>query len=117
MEIEQSGIILFMERYEEAVEFYTTRLGLPVRERKEHLTILDFGHSYLMVEENGVAAAAEKSRAQNPAVLRIDVLDFEQTVEQLNGRGVGVSVHRFDWGTIGVIIDPEGNRIELKEAV
>ncbi|WP_369688918.1 VOC family protein [Bacillus sp. FJAT-26390] len=30
-------------------------------------------------------------------------------------RGVQVKVESFDWGTIGIVIDPEGNRIELKD--
>ncbi len=51
------------------------------------MTILEFGGSYLMVE----------------------------TVKELRERGVSIDVRMFDWGTIGVIIDPEGNRIELKD--
>jgi lactoylglutathione lyase len=30
-------------------------------------------------------------------------------------RGIAVDVRRFAWGTVGVIINPEGNRIELKD--
>ncbi|WP_425531848.1 VOC family protein [Paenibacillus cellulosilyticus] len=36
-------------------------------------------------------------------------------MEELSRRGVEVKVRQFYWGTIGVIIDPEGNRIELKD--
>jgi lactoylglutathione lyase len=33
----------------------------------------------------------------------------------MRNRGVNVDVHTFDWGKIGVIVDPEGNRIEIKD--
>ena len=111
----ESGIILFTEHYERAVEFYTERMGLPLRERGKGLSVLDFGGSYLMIEEHGVSSAEEKTRGQNPTVLRLNVNDFDETVQELQGRGVDVKVLSFDWGTIGVIIDPEGNRIEIKD--
>jgi lactoylglutathione lyase len=115
MKIKESGIILFLENYEVSVRFYIDRLALPVREQQDDLTIFEFGASYLMVEDKGVASEQEKTRAQNPTVLRIDIQDFNKTIEELELREVQVSVHKHSWGTIGVIIDPEGNRIELKE--
>ncbi|WP_248926239.1 VOC family protein [Paenibacillus hamazuiensis] len=93
------------------------RLGLPVRTSKPGLTMFDFEGSYLMIEHNGVASATAKSRAQNPTVIRLNVYDFEESVREMTERGVEVSVRRFDWGgTIGAITDPEGNRIEIKQA-
>jgi lactoylglutathione lyase len=116
MIIKESGIIVFMEHYEAAVEFYAEKLGLPIRQRTEHLTFFEFGNSYLLVEQQGVASDNEKTRAQNPTVLRLDVEHFDAAVEELAARGVEVRVRRHDWGIIGIIIDPEGNRIELKAA-
>ncbi|MGG1637757.1 VOC family protein [Paenibacillus sp. FSL K6-3182] len=117
MNIHEAGIIIFMENYKETLDFYKTKLGLPVREQKEDLTIFDFGKSYLMVEDHGVSSAAEKTRAQNPTVLRLDVTDFDVTIKEIRDRGIEVKVYTPSWGTIGVIIDPEGNRIEIKEAI
>lgn len=116
MNIKESGIILFMENYEDAVDYYAFQMGLTIRERQTDLTVFDFGSSYLMVERGGVGSSVEKSRAQNPSVLRFDVIDFEQAVLELLDRKVIVDVHKHSWGTIGVIIDPEGNRIEIKKA-
>lgn len=114
MKVKETGVILFCEHYETTLEFYVKKIGLGVRQQKEGLTMLAFGGSYLMIERNGVAADHEKTRAQNPTVLRFDVDNMEEVVNELRGRGVSIDVKRFDWGTIGVIIDPEGNRIELK---
>ncbi len=114
MKIKETGFILFLENYELNTSFYTEKLGLEVRERKEGLTKLNFGGSYLMIEDRGVACSSEKSRAQNPTIIRIEVEDFDKTMEELMDRDIQVKVHKFDWGTIGVVIDPEGNRIEIK---
>jgi lactoylglutathione lyase len=84
-------------------------------ERKEGLSKLDFGGSYLMIEDKGVFSSTEKTRAQNPTVIRIEVQDFDEAIREIGNRGVTIQVHKFDWGTIGVIVDPEGNRIEIKD--
>jgi lactoylglutathione lyase len=115
MKIKQTGFILFLEHYEENVKFYIDKLGLRIRERKEGLSVLDFGGSYLMLEENGVFNSVEKTRSQNPTVIRIEVLDFEETIREIEQRGITILIQKFNWGTIGVIIDPEGNRIEIKD--
>jgi len=109
-------VILFTEHYHRAVEFYETVLALEVRDRQEDLTVFAFGQSYLMVEKNGFASAAEKDRRQNPTVLRLDVLDFGPTVVQLRERNTDVQAHVHPWGRIAVLVDPEGNRIEIKDA-
>lgn len=115
MKIKESGIILFVENYPAALRFYSSQIGLPIREQLANLTIFEFGHSYLMLEDGGVSSPAAKSRSQNPTVIRLDVEDFEQTVQELQDRHVAIEVYSHSWGVIGVIIDPEGNRIEIKK--
>ncbi|MUT64642.1 VOC family protein [Paenibacillus sp. NEAU-GSW1] len=115
MIIKETGFILFLENYEEHIQFYTEKLGLKVREKDEGLSKLEFGGSYLMVEHQGVSSRTEKSRSQNPTVIRIEVEDFDAAVTELEQRGVAVEVQPHSWGTIGIIVDPEGNRIELKK--
>lgn len=68
-----------------------------------------------MIENCGVLSTSEKDRSQNPTVLRFEVEDIEEAVNELKCRGVQATIHVFKWGKIGVIIDPEGNRIEIKE--
>ncbi|MCM3628570.1 VOC family protein [Paenibacillus glycanilyticus] len=115
MNIKESGLILFVENYPAALDFYTHQLGLPVREQQPELTVFQFGNSYLMVEKGGAASPAAKSRSQNPTVLRLDVEDFEQTVQELRNRHVTIEVSTHSWGIIGILLDPDGNRIEIKK--
>lgn len=115
MKIKETGLILFLENYEENARFYTDKLGLKITEKKDRLMKLEFGGSYLMVEDQGVASQIEKTREQNPTVIRIGVSDFDETIKELTNREVSIRVMTFDWGTIGVFVDPEGNRIEIKD--
>lgn len=107
------GIILFVEHYDAAVEFYRDTLDLPLLKDQGDLVILGFGSGYLMVEREGVAKE-RKSRAENPTVLRFNVADVEQSAAMLRGRGVQIEVHSFPWGIVGQFRDPDGNACELR---
>jgi lactoylglutathione lyase len=115
MRIQRPGLSLFVEHYPECVAFYRDALGLPVQQVKETLTTFAFGDGYLMVEQGGVSYSQEKTRQQNPAVLRFDVPDLVAAVTELRSAGVPVDHLRFDWGEIGVFVDPDGNRCEFKQ--
>ena len=110
----QPGIILFTERFEACVAFYRVALGLPVVFDKGHLICLGFGAAYLMIEKEGAASDGAKSRAQNPTILRFNVVDVEAAADLLRGRGIDVEIATFDWGTIGKFQDPDGNLGELR---
>ena len=69
-----------------------------------------------MVETGGRAVPDGKPREQNLFVLRFNVADFAATAEMLRGRGLTVDVQSWDWGTIGVFLDPDGNRCELRNS-
>lgn len=114
MEISQPGVILFTHDYEACVAFYRDRLGLAVTQEKDALTKFAFGPAYLMVERGGPPTQGEKNRTQNPTILRFDVADVQVAADELIGRGVEVEVKVLPWGAIGVFLDPDGNRCELK---
>lgn len=71
-------------------------------------------NGYVMVEQGGVGNQNEKTRDQNPTVLRFDVDSLEESVRQLEKRGVSFKNKqlKFSWGTIGVFDDPDGKALE-----
>lgn len=111
-----TGVILKTERYDECVRFYRDLLGLPVWFAKDGLCCLRFGFGYLMVETGGRAQVAGKTVAENPKVLRFHVQDLTVAADTLRRAGTAVDLLSFDWGAIGVFIDPDGNPCELAEA-
>ena len=110
------GIILFTERFDECVEFYRDKIGLPVWFVKEALCCLHFGSGYLMIESGGVAKASRKTVQENPSSLRFNVMDVNAAADLLSSKGIDVEVVSFDWGTIARFTDPDGNRCSLKNA-
>lgn len=110
------GIILKTEKLLECVEFYASVLGLPVWFSKENLVCLRFGDGYLMIESGGVSHAESKSTAENPTVLRFNVYDLKKASDVLRERQVKVTVRVFEWGTIAIFNDPDGNICELADA-
>jgi lactoylglutathione lyase len=117
MQIARSGIILYVEHYDQCVRFYRDQVLLPVEYVKETLTCFTFGTSYLMVEQDGVSSSTEKTIAQNPTVLRFNVSNVKTAADELRKRSVAVEELTFDWGKIGVFVDPDGNRCELKNPI
>jgi lactoylglutathione lyase len=118
LDFREFGLILFVERYEECKDFYKNILQLKVRKVKDSLVSFELPNGYLMVERGGVGNDQEKTRDQNPTVIRFDVELLDPVVKQLAERGVYFkedSILKFSWGTIAVINDPDGNRIEIGE--
>ncbi|RPF55495.1 VOC family protein [Aquisalibacillus elongatus] len=117
MKFSEFGLILFVEEYEKCIDFYRDVLQLPIRNIKDTLVTFDLPNGYLMVEQGGIASNQEKQREQNPTVIRFDVDTLKTEVERLEERGISFINKKieFDWGTIAVFTDPDGNRIELGE--
>lgn len=114
MKLIKAGVVLFAEHYDECVMFYRDKVGLPFISATPELTVLAFDQAYLMIEKGGVSSITQKSRSQNPTVLRFNVANVEVSAEELRSRDVEVEVKTFPWGVIGVFTDPDGNRCELK---
>ncbi|MFG6149267.1 VOC family protein [Halobacillus sp. B23F22_1] len=117
MKVQETGLILFVENYNACVDYYENKLKINKRSEKKDLTTFDISTGYLMIERGGVSSNKEKSRGQNPTVLRFDVFSLESAVLELKSRGVEFIENRldFDWGKIAVCNDPDGNRIEIGE--
>ena len=117
MKILRPGIIIFTEHYQKCVVFYRDLLGLEIIFKNDSLTCFDFGGAYFMVESNGISKTIEKTRAENPTVIRFNVENVETTANELQTQNIDVSVTKYSWGTIGVFKDPDGNRCQLKDAL
>jgi len=119
LEIVQNGIVLKTERYAECCEFYRDTLKLPVIFVEDHdtwnITCFAIGSGYLMVETGGVGAPPEKTFAQSPMKIRLNVTDLNATVAELQKDGLDLEVQQHDWGSVSEINDPDGNRVALRQ--
>lgn len=113
MNIEMPGLVLFAQDYSACVRFYREVLGLPLLFARDGQSCLHFGGAYLMIESDGWAHRRGKSRAENPTVLRFNVLDVLATAAELQGKGLAVTLEQQELGAIASFADPDGNRCEL----
>ncbi|OZG71627.1 glyoxalase [Hahella sp. CCB-MM4] len=124
MEIERTGIILRVERFDECVNFYHQLFGLPIlfesQEGDFRLACLDFYGAYLMIETGGMTKDGEKkdgekTMAENPTRLRFNVRDIEQAAVSLKNWGIEPKINRYPWGTTINITDPDGNSVGIRD--
>lgn len=94
----QTGLVLFVENYDACVAFYRNVLELPLIKDQGDIIILGFGNGYLMIEPGGTARA-QKSRVDNPAILRFNVADVDAVAGKLRALGVAVDVQANPWAS------------------
>lgn len=119
IKIKRTGIILNTKHFDKCVAFYHDLFDLPVMFEKRdggfRLTCLQFGASYLMIETEGVANPAGKSVAENATKIRFNVEDIQQALEDLKAYGIDAEVVTTDWGSTINIVDPDGNRVGIRD--
>jgi len=119
VEIVQTGLVLKTENYDECCAFYRDILDLPIIFVEDHdtwnITCFAIGPGYLTVETGGVAAPPQKTFAQSPMKLRLNVSDLDAAVAEIQDRGVALDIQAYDWGRVAELNDPDGNRVALRQ--
>jgi len=118
MEIDRTGLILYVRKYSECVTFYQTVLGLPILFQNSDLTCFDFFGTYLMVEiEDRVDyLEIDDGSLKNFSCLRMNVADVSFFSEALKEKNIYVDYQEHDWGTVAKFKDPDGNLIAFKDS-
>ena len=107
-----------------ALEFYTNVLGLekrvenPTPDGPRFLTVGVKGDEFQLVLWPGVAGQAQPALGSPPPSVTFVTDDCRKTVEELKSRGVEfvTDVLEFPWGYVAQFLDPDGNRLQLREA-
>ena len=120
MNIEEYGIILNVEKFDECVVFYKTLFNLPEMfskiEGEFKLTCLKLGGAYLMIETEGTAVPNGKSIDQSATALRFNISDLDKTLNQVQEYDPSAQIVEYDWGSVIRLFDPDGNRISIRDA-
>jgi predicted enzyme related to lactoylglutathione lyase len=107
-----------------ALDFYTSVLGLekrvenPTPDGPRFLTVGVKGDDFQLVLWPGTPGRAEPAMGQPPPSITIETDDCRKTVEELTSRGVefATDVLEFPCGYVAQFHDPDGNRLQLREA-
>ena len=118
MKLDRTGIILFVDKYDECVSFYRDIIKLPVLFQKEDLTCFEFGGSYLMIEpqENESFTNKEVVKDKNQICLRFNVSNIKLHCEKLLSLEIPIKIEEYEWGTVARFKDPDGNNCSLKDS-
>jgi predicted enzyme related to lactoylglutathione lyase len=107
-----------------ALDFYTGVLGLekrvenPTPDGPRFLTVGATGDEFMLVLWPGTPGQAQPALGSPPPTVTFVTDDCRRTVEELSSRGVEfvTDVLEFPWGYVAQFVDPDGNRLQVREA-
>ena len=108
---------------DKALDFYTSVLGLekrvenPTPDGPRFLTVGAKGDEFQLVLWPGTPGHAEPALGSPPPSVTFVTDDCQKTVEELKSRGVAfvTDVLEFPWGYVAQFLDPDGNRLQIRE--
>jgi predicted enzyme related to lactoylglutathione lyase len=106
-----------------ALDFYTNTLGMekrvenPTPDGPRFLTVGVSGNDFMLVLWPGTPGEAVPAMGRPPASVTIEVDDCRETVEEFKSRGVEFisDVLEFEWGYVAQFVDPDGNRLQVRQ--
>ena len=106
-----------------ALDFYTNALGLehrvenPTPDGPRFLTVGVRGDDFMLVLWPGEPGKAVPAMGRPPASITIETEDIHATYDELKSRGVEFisDVLEFEWGSVAQFVDPDGNRLQIRE--
>jgi predicted enzyme related to lactoylglutathione lyase len=115
---------LFVSDQDKALDFYTNVVGLEKKgenatpQRPRFLSVGVGDQDFQLLLWPGTPGQGEPVGERVPAAYTIATADIRGAVEVLESRGVQfeTGVLEFPWGYIAVFTDPDGNRLQLREA-
>jgi lactoylglutathione lyase len=116
MIFDRTGIILYVFKYKECVDFYKNTLELKQLFSTEMLTCFEFGNSYLMVEVDD-EIQNEPNATRNRTCLRMNVPDVKVLADKLLLKNINVNYQEHSWGTVAKFFDPDGNLCAFKDSL
>jgi predicted enzyme related to lactoylglutathione lyase len=117
-------ISVFVSDQDDALDFYTNVLGLerrvdaPTPAGPRFVSVGVKGQDFELVLWPGTPGQGQAAQGRIPAQYTIATDDCHQAVEELQSRGVKFEdgILDFPWGSVAPFQDPDGNRLQLREA-
>jgi predicted enzyme related to lactoylglutathione lyase len=114
---------VFVTDQDRALDFYTNVLGFekrgdnPTPEGPRFLAVGLKGQDFQLVLWPGTPGQGQPVQGRVPASCTVETRDIRYAVEALKARGVKfeTEVLEFPWGFIAVFLDPDNNRLQLRE--
>ena len=113
----------FVSDQDKALDFYTKLLDFekradnPTPDGPRFLTVAVKGQEVELVLWPGKHGEGQPIGGRFPAACTIETPDCRKAFEELKSRGVTfeTGVLEYPWGYIAVFVDPDGNRLQLRQ--
>ena len=107
-----------------ALDFYTNVLGFelavdaPTADGNRFIAVGLNGQDFQLILWPGTPGKAQPAEGRVPAAYTIQTDDCRKAFEELKSRGVKfeTDVLEYPWGYIALFEDPDGNRLQVREA-
>jgi predicted enzyme related to lactoylglutathione lyase len=117
-------ISVFVKDQDKALAFYTKLLGfekrvdVPYPDGPRFLTVGLKGQDFQLILWPGTPGQGQPFQGRIPAQYTIATGDCRKAFELLKSRGVKfeTGVLEYPWGYVAVFQDPDGNRLQLRQA-
>jgi predicted enzyme related to lactoylglutathione lyase len=116
-------VSLFVNDQERALDFYTKVLGFekradnPTPDGPRFLAVGLEGQDFQLVLWPGTPGQAQPALGRVPATYTLEARDCRKAFETLKALGVKfeTDVLEYPWGYIALFLDPDGNRLQLRQ--
>jgi len=113
----------FVSDQDQALDFYTKVLGLELRvdnptpDGPRFLSVGVKGQDFQLVLWPGKPGQGQPVFGRAPAACTLETPDCRLAFAELQSRGVKfeTEVLEYPWGWIAVFVDPDGNRLQLRQ--
>lgn len=118
-------VSLMVSDQEKALDFYTNVVGFdlvvdsPTSDGSSRFVAVGVnGQDFQLILWPGTPGQAEPVEGRVPATYTLETDDIRTDFEALKSRGVNfvTDVLEYPWGAIAVFEDPDGNRLQIREA-
>jgi predicted enzyme related to lactoylglutathione lyase len=115
---------LLVTDQDRALDFYTNVLGFelavdaPTADGNRFIAVGLNGQDFQLILWPGTPGKAQPAEGRVPAAYTIQTDDCRKAFEELKSRGVKfeTDVLEYPWGYIALFEDPDGNRLQVREA-
>lgn len=112
--VQMANTILYCQKWQETIDFYRNRLGLPVTFATDWFVEFQLAPTARLSIANERRATVGSSRGRG-ITLTLQVANVHELHRQLHQRGIKTGpVQKHPWGAhVCYLVDPEGHRLEF----
>lgn len=103
------GFVIFVEKFDKCIEFYSNILELEVLFTKKDLVCYKLSNIYLLVEK------AIKGEENSHSYIRVNVEDVSKKLDFFKDKNIKYDYNSYNWGELLKIKDPSGNYIGFRD--